>query len=303
MRGRRQSQSGVALLLFLFIVFIAGATLMISATNSTSQRLALDAKTQLALEQAKEAVIAWSVSHPTSPGQLPCPEDTSLIGTANEGQALGACTQIGRIAWRTLGLTNATDASGETLWYMVSPGFQNYPPPGTSGIPAGQLQLDGNNGIAALIIAPGVALAGQNRSVPSSANPPLASNYLDLGNAGGPAFVTTGPAGAFNDRVIAITSQDLFQAMRFRVLAEIRGAFGLQNGLRQYFSFNSQFPPNNTDLSTLKFDSNTKKWLAPWFSLVNYSNPSVTPPLIAPPLISLGGLSLTVMPCTTTPCP
>lgn len=304
-----RSQSGIALLLFLFMIMGIGATLFLSASNSSRQQQELNEKTQIALRQAKEAVIAWSVTHQSIPGRLPCPEDPSLIGGNNEGNAFISCSnsllQIGRIPWRTLDLTNPTDSTGEVFWYVVSPGFRGVPPLGSIGISPGQLQLDGAiNSAAALIISPGAPLSGQTRSIPSAGSPPLRANYLDMGNAIGTAFVSTGPSNTFNDQVISITTQEIFQAMNFRVLAEIRGAFGLQNGLRQYFNINGTFPPNGTPLGSLVFDATTKSWLSPatnpnlWFSSVSYTNVSPTSARL-----SLGTTTLNVIPCATTPCP
>uniref|UniRef100_Q47AJ0 Uncharacterized protein n=1 Tax=Dechloromonas aromatica (strain RCB) TaxID=159087 RepID=Q47AJ0_DECAR len=309
MASALRSQSGIALLLFLFLILGVGATLLLSATNAPKQRLNQDAKTQVALRQAKEAIIAWSVTHRTTPGRLPCPEDTTAIGGANEGSALISCSnatlQIGRIPWRTLGLDSPVDASGEILWYALSPGFRGTPPLGSVGVSTGQLQLDGiTNSAAAIIIAPGAPLVGQNRTIPSAGSPPSRVNYLDMDNASGTAFTSTGPNTTFNDQVISITSQEIFQAMTFRVLAEIRGAFGLQNGLRRYYNDNGSFPPTGTSLSSLLFDAQTLGWLAPatnpnlWFANVSYTNLSPTSSRL-----SLGTKTMNVTPCTATACP
>lgn len=309
MKNSPRSQTGIALLMLLFLIVGIGLTLLLSSLTSAQQQQEQNKRTQLVLRQAKEALIAWSVTHASVPGWLPCPEDTSIIGTPNEGKASNTCsnasTSIGRIAWRTLGLVEPRDANGELLWYILSPGFRGVPPLGSTGIANGQLQLDGAyNGIAALIIAPGAPLPGQTRTPPSITSPPTSANYLDLGNAAGPSFVSTGPKDSFNDQVITITTQELLQAINFRVLAEIRGAFDLQNGLRRYYNDNGSFPPAGTPLATLNFDAQTRSWLAPttnpglWFSLVGYSIPL---PLTA--RLTLGNTTLKVIPCTAAPCP
>ncbi len=307
MAGIRRLQSGIALLFFLFLIVGIGASLFLSAANASRQRLDQDAKTQIALRQAKDAIIAWSATHQSSPGTLPCPEDPELIGGPNEGRALSSCSNkkilVGRIPWRPLQLDNPTDASGSVLWYVLSPGFRRVAPPGSMGIAPGQLQLDGaSNEIAALIIAPGPPLPGQTRTVPSADLPPALDGYLDMDNADGGAFVSAGPRHAFNDQVIAIDTQDLFQAVTPRVLAEIRGAFAL-NGLRRYHYQYDTFPPNGFDLSDLDFDGDTRKWLAPksnpnlWFASVSYNN--FSPDSAS---LSLGARTLNVVPCTILPC-
>lgn len=314
MAKARRLQTGVSLLLFLFLAVGITLTLGLSIANSSRERLAQEARTQVALQEAKEAIIAWSVSRGVPgatgfPGQLPCPEDTSLIGSANEGQADSSCTQstptIGRLPWRTLGLVNPKDANGEQLWYILSPGFRTSPPNTTVGVPVGQLQLDSlTPNTVAIVIAPGASLPGQSRNAISSSAPPSAINYLDSGNATGPSFFSTGPTTSFNDRVLAITAQELIQALSFRILAETRGAFGVQNGLRRYYNDNGFFPPNGTALNTLIFDNSTQSWLNPstnpnkWFSLVTYTYVSPTAARI-----SIAGKLMNVIPCATTPCP
>lgn len=309
MKNANCSQKGMALLLLLLIIVGVGATLLLSASAHQKPQLGMDAKTQTALRQAKEALIAWSATHRSTPGRLPCPEDASLIGTPNEGNALSSCsnlaTHIGRIPWRTLGIDNFRDATGEPLWYVLSPGFRGTAPTGSIGIAPGKLQLDGvNNAAAALIIAPGAPLPGQVRSLPTAGSPPLAVNYLDLGNSGGIAFITNGAGNTFNDQVNLITTEDLYRAMTFRILAEVRGAFGLQNGLRRYFNDNGTFPSVGTPLTSLSFDSQTRNWLSPasnpnlWLSQVTYNSTSATSAQLI-----MGSTSLKVTPCLTTPCP
>jgi type II secretory pathway pseudopilin PulG len=304
----KNAQSGLSLLLMLLVIVGIGGTLLVAGASPQRQKLAMEEKTQLALRQAKEALIAWSATHRTIPGYLPCPEDTSLIGSPNEGNAQSSCTNTGfhkgRLPWRTLGLDNPRDSFGEPLWYVLSPGFRQTPIIGSAGVATGQLQLDGVvSDTAALIIAPGPALTAQTRPPVNSASPPLPGNYLDLGNAGS-AFISTGPAGTFNDRVIAVSTQELYRAMTFRVLAEIRGAYGVQNGLRRHYNDNGSFPPNGTALTALIFDNPTRSWLSPvsnpnlWFSQIAYTQ--LTP---ASARLTMGSTTLTVLPCLTTPCP
>ena len=125
-----------------------------------------------------------------------------------EGGADGSCTvglgktAIGRLPWRTLGLPPIIDGSGECLWYVLS-GNQNTSKLASNGSlfnpdSKGQLEirnrsntiLAGNSpderAIAA-IIAPGSALAGQNRTtlqngVDHCGGNYTADNYLDNTN-------------------------------------------------------------------------------------------------------------------------
>lgn len=229
MARHQRSQRGIALLLFLFLALGIGATLFLSAWNSNRGHQEQERKTELALQQAKEAVIAFAAADPTLPGRLPCPEDTSRIGGTTEGTAMSCSNgaiHAGRIAWRTLGLDTPRDATGEQLWYVLSPGFR-----GTTTVPinsesTGQLMVDSQPvGAIALIFAPGLPQSGQNRTLPTATNPPDITQYLDGTNADGDSSYTTIPvAGTVNDKVLAIYPADLMAAVEKRVANEVRFA-------------------------------------------------------------------------------
>jgi type II secretory pathway pseudopilin PulG len=226
MENTRRSQRGVTLLLFLFLALGIGATIFLSIWTSNRDRQERDQKTELALQQAKEALIAYAAAN-SLPGKLPCPEDTTQIGGVYEGKALSSCSNgtilAGRIPWRTLSLDNPWDANGEQLWYVLSPGFQNAPINSDS---IGQLLIDTLPvGAVALIIAPGPPLSGQNRTLPTAAAPPLIAQYLDGTNADGDNTFTALPiAGTMNDKILAIFPADLMAAVEKRVANEVRYA-------------------------------------------------------------------------------
>lgn len=226
------------LLVFLFVLFGIGTTIALSALNSVHGRLERERKTQIALAQARDALIAFAASHQTLPGHLPCPEDTSLIGLPYEGRAQSSCsnsaTVIGRLPWRTLGLDRLLDGDGEYLWYIRSPGFSS-PPINSDTL--GKIQLDGaSDSAVALVISPGAPLAGQSRPLPTAASPPDPAQYLDLTNVSGPAYVSTGTLGSFNDRVLPLTKAELFRTVETRVAREVRVA------LEQYYLINGYYP-------------------------------------------------------------
>jgi type II secretory pathway pseudopilin PulG len=294
MPNPRRLQRGVTLLLLLFLTLGIGATIFLSGWNGSYWREEREKKTQLALQQAKDALIGYAAAYLTLPGRLPCPERLSA-GSTIEGQAQGTCitqaTRIGRLPWKSLGLDRLTDGTGEPLWYAVSPNFSAKV---ININTVGQLQLDGaNNAAVAIIFAPGPPLAGQTRSIVTPATPPQEADYLDLGNAGGSAFVSNGPSTTFNDRIITITQAELFKVVNKRILGQIRGALSA-NGLLQYYNDNGHtFPPTGTNLGTLPFDSQTMKWLSDnsWFALATYI---YAPP--AAPQLSIGSEKIEVTP-------
>ncbi len=112
-----------ALLLMVFI----GATfaLQLASAAGSGQR---DRITERALAQAREALVAYAVDRPINaivgPGYLPCPdldddgwaESTcgSMVGDSGQPQRLG------RLPWKTLGISDLRDGYGERLWYAVS---------------------------------------------------------------------------------------------------------------------------------------------------------------------------------------
>src|SRR5215470_17126053 len=113
---RRSRQRGVAavILVALFSVILIGV-LLSSLSGKSSQNQA-DEKSFPALAQAQAALIAYAAGHPTLPGRLPCPDvDNDGVEDAPCG-AVGA-NQLGRLPWKTLGIPDLRDGSGECLWY------------------------------------------------------------------------------------------------------------------------------------------------------------------------------------------
>lgn len=229
-----RKQRGAALLIFAAVLVFGTAWMLVSGLNAASSNPNL-ARRQLsskALAEAKQALlgyVATQASTDTYPGRLPCPEAAGYYGdAANEGIASGFCTlpAVGRLPWRTLGLSKLTDGYGEPLWYVVSPGFAL--PSSTASVSinsntAAQLTVDGTSAAAvALIIAPGAPMNVQSatdctaRVQLRAASPPDLRDYLECENATSPAdatFVTTGPSTSFNDQVVRLTHAELFDAV------------------------------------------------------------------------------------------
>lgn len=214
-RPAEAKQRGVALMVMLVIMIIGSAAFLVSSLSRSALQIERDQKTSEALAQAKEALISYAASVDLTgskrPGDLPCP-DTNNDGLAETscGNASGSTGQnlrLGRLPWKTLGLPDLRDGSGERLWYAVSNNFKNNTRTtctnsnltgclnsdtlGTISVfaPDGSRLNDGggSTGAVAVIIAPGDILQRQGGAQQdrSSAGINTASNYLDIATVGG----------------------------------------------------------------------------------------------------------------------
>jgi len=217
-------QQGAVLISLMFIVGIIVSFYFLNILSPNNIRAAREEQTAKALMEAKSALIGWSVSNDSAPGRLPCPEDTSEIGTENEGEAAGNCSlpAIGRLPFKTLGVGDLRDGNEDRLWYVISENFRNTPI--NSEVSTAQLTINGvSNSAVAIIFSPGVPLEGQQRSVPTAASPPNVSDYLDSTNSDGDnTFATSNASSNFNDRLLAISHQDLFIPVEKRVLRDAK---------------------------------------------------------------------------------
>lgn len=185
----RRKQRGVALLVMLVIMVMGILTFLVSSLSRSALQIERDQKTSEALAQAKEALIGFSVSvnlisGSRRPGDLPCPDtdNDGISGDATYTTCNLQSQRIGRLPWKTLGLPDLRDGSGERLWYAVSTNFKNSTrttctSPGQSGClnsdttgtisifaPDGTQLNDGggSTGVVAVIIAPGETLQRQD---------------------------------------------------------------------------------------------------------------------------------------------
>ncbi len=243
-----KAQRGATLLAMLVVIVLGAAWFTVTAIGNPIDRTAEERTHNAAiLQEAKTALIGYVAHHAAmsgeaDPGALPCPEAAGNIGTGNEGIAAGNCTlpAVGRLPWRTLGLDKWRDAAGEPLWYIVSPGWGK-PNAVTNTVinssSTGGMTLDGTGDMVAFIIAPGRPLQVsaspscvariQRRTTPSPAID--FRDYLDCDNATMPAdavFASSGPAGSFNDQVIALTGGELLPALESAVGARFVRQFG-----------------------------------------------------------------------------
>ena len=242
---KSKQQLGAVLIYLVFVLCIIFTVYSLHSISQASNSTYRQQKTQYALNEAKQAIIGWSALS-NNPGQLPCPEDYTLIGTLNEGAAKSSCNTlpaIGRLPWKTLGIGDIRDGNGDKLWYVISLGFRSSPINLNS---QAHLTIDGlANSAVAIIISPGLAL---NNQVRTNIGTPVISQYLDLSNNDGDSSFISKPFGAsFNDQLRVISKTDLFNVVNYRILGEIRGDSA--QGLRKFYLAKNTFPyaDNNND--------------------------------------------------------
>lgn len=178
------NQRGVAMLLLLVLLALGGLYALVSAlaqANLQNERRQFNARV---LQQARDALIGYATTYPEIvgkpyvPGHLPCPD----LGGGSEGVAAASCagrgiSALGMLPWQTLGLPPLKDYDGNCLWYAVSGTFKAGTKPYLLNWDSlGQFRILASDGVtwqagatatdqaAAVILAPGPALAGQSRA-------------------------------------------------------------------------------------------------------------------------------------------
>ena len=240
--SREIRQRGIALIVVLVLLGLLVGVLVVRFTGDLARQNKKGQQTADSLAKAKEALIGRAASDINRPGSLPCP-DIDNDGSAESPVAYGGVcpSYIGRFPWRTLGVPDLRDGSGERLWYALTANFRDYPTGGVlnSDTP-GQLNIVGTaaaSNVIAIVFAPGPVVGSQVRD---GANQNAVTNYLEGGNETGIAtntFVTGQPTDAFNDALLPITSDALFPVVEMRVLREMRNALVVyrSNILHPYF--------------------------------------------------------------------
>jgi hypothetical protein len=122
-------------MIFVAVLLLLGVSALIYTLATPANRtIESDRITAAALAQAKDALIGRAAADDNRPGSLPCPDfdngtinplNTSNDGTADLLNGIECPSYIGRLPWRTLGLPDLRDGSGERLWYALSRAFRD----------------------------------------------------------------------------------------------------------------------------------------------------------------------------------
>jgi len=234
-RNIRTAQAGYALILMVLALMGVGGIVLAGFTQGVKVESEHERylHNQRILREAKQALLQYAYDYPQlgpgqndGPGRLPCP-DTDNDGDENYVPICGG-NIVGRFPWgdSALNFYDARDASGERLWYAVSPNFGRGPGSminsgsiggitledrsgamlhdGTATIPAG--------GVAAVIIAPGAPIDRngtlQVRGTDDEKKDEV--NYLDLfGTRDNAVFVNGNPNGFVTGPILDVVTGDL----------------------------------------------------------------------------------------------
>jgi hypothetical protein len=220
-------QRGQAALLTVVILALGLGTLFYNFFGTNWQSTYTAKITHDALAQAKAGLIAYAAADANRPGSLPCP-DTNNDGSAEPYSGSDCPSYIGRLPWRTLGLPDLRDGSGERLWYAVTGVFARNPSCG-SACPLntdtkGTLTVTGISpaaNVIAIAFAAGPTIGAQNRS---TANQNNVAHYLEGGNETGigtSTFVSGTTTTTFNDRLLLLSGADVMTPVEMRAAREI----------------------------------------------------------------------------------
>lgn len=222
----------------LVLLAVGGVAWLLTQQDSTARReLQREQRSAEALATARDALLGFAAiyrnpDHPNADyGYLPCPDldgDGSSETCGSKGH-----TSAGRLPYLTLNLPDLRDGSGECLWYVVAGSIKNNPKPDALNWDAiGQIRLIDTAG--ATVRLAGDPL-GQAIAVVIAAGPPLPDQQRHAGPARcggddearqlvqyvegltlGADGVTTLRSGAGNDRIVAITTGDIYRALKRR---------------------------------------------------------------------------------------
>lgn len=248
-----RQQQGIAVMLLVLLLTMAGLTAFLTYFKQEDIQGLKSTKTSEALGITKQALLADAVRETDVRIKLHLPNpDMRTTATAHEGDETGSIgttdfTLIGKLPWRSLGILPQRDGDENCLWYVVSGRFKHSPATSDpiNWDTLGQIDLRDANGnliasnLAALVIAPGKPLAGQDRSQLSASLTQCggnydARNYLDSYDAGNAQAGVVNYFAAdslhriapdtlnksfviannnfYNDRIISLSVEELFRS-------------------------------------------------------------------------------------------
>lgn len=260
------SQKGIVLLLFIVGLFFVSSSLFLTVLNNNMATLRSEEDVSTALLDAKERLIAFALVSQehfpgtVGPGHLFCP-DTNGDGTPNSPcgtNGLGRLPQSVNTALGDTPISNFNSGVDEQFWFAIDNALRSSPASVLNSSTVGTLTVDGSNGFAAVLIAPGDVVGAQTR--PS--NTP--ANYLESGNTAGPAFERGNEVAAtgFNDRILAVEYSEIMTPVTSRVAAMIKALLDTSHGS------DASYPDDSSadDPAIANFDDVIAAGAPAWFS-------------------------------------
>jgi len=230
-------QRGLALLVLLTLVILVASYALLKQLNREKPEILRAGDNAAVLAEAKAALTGYALASTTdplqalSPGQLPCPDygvgPAGLDGISDPCLENGTYVTLGRLPWKTLGLSDLRDADGEALWYAPAIEFDgNTAINSTTTSPFLRVVTNNTQEIVAVIIAPGEPTSTQSRpqNIAAQTTP---SRYLEASNAVADpniSVVAPTPTTEFNDQVQVITRDALMPAVERVVLEKLKNA-------------------------------------------------------------------------------
>ncbi len=157
-------QRGAALLLLMLGLIVATATILVTSFSPDALQARRQKATLQTLTEARDVLLDYALVSPDMfPGGrfgLPCP-DLDDSGSFLEGEAhttdCGAAgeTVLGRVPWRTLGMSPPKDATSECLWYVVSGSWKH-----AGAASAAMTNADSNGQLQLASVDTGAIIAG-----------------------------------------------------------------------------------------------------------------------------------------------
>lgn len=233
----RPKQQGMALIILVFIVALVATGYLLHALNPVGLKIEQDRKTVAALAEAKLGLLGYVLTKSAENvfGYLPNPDMGQTI-PFSEGDSAGSAGSknaivIGKLPWRSLGISPLKDGVSECLWYAVSGYFKNNPKADVINWDTqGQIDVVDRAGnilathLAALIVSPGGVLDAQNRSKKNAGSVQCGGNYdsrnyLEPINAEGTSRISFILSDdnydhvVSNDRFIFVTVDEIFDTL------------------------------------------------------------------------------------------
>jgi len=316
---------GTALVLFTTLMLLVSAAVLLKSLGRGTTRDADAPVVAGRLAEARAGLLGWSVAgfsasgQSGTPGLLPFPDRRRDGNYDGRGDCvtfgLRAGHLLGRLPWAgdvspcpSIALyPDIHDGPGGELWYAVSGNLVtrggrvpvNSDMLGNESLRHGWITLRDAGGrvvadpatggplpIAAVIMAPGVALANQDRG----ASAPSPENYLDSvrigtvaysnadadgcpdsmtapcgGASGGEEFVRYRRSSEFNDRLAYVTVDGLMRAVEKRVLGEAATALNMYRAAHGAYPWPVRFREPRTESTGIPIDErpSTRRGLLP----------------------------------------